>query len=74
MCCCLLQVPEDEIEAVQELPHLVDLKASDTADLKVLCGCLCDQQYVASIMSQSCMSEETYLIAPLAVHCAINYC
>ena len=35
MCSCLFQVPEGEIEAVQELPHLVDLKASEKADLKV---------------------------------------
>lgn len=28
-------MPEDEIEAVQELPYLVDLKASEKADLKV---------------------------------------
>ena len=49
MCCCLLQVPEDEIEAVQELPYLVDLKASEKADLKVHSACLCDLQYVASI-------------------------
>lgn len=34
MCCCLFQVPEDEIEAVQELPYLVDLNASENADLK----------------------------------------
>ena len=49
MCCCLFQVPEDEIEAVQELPYLVDLKASEKADLKVCCASLCTLQDVASI-------------------------
>jgi hypothetical protein len=33
---CLLQVPEDEIDAVHELPRLDDMKASQKADLKVL--------------------------------------
>ena len=30
------QVPEDEIEAITDLPHLDNLKAKDAGDLKVL--------------------------------------
>ena len=29
-------MPEDEIDAVHELPHLDDMRASEKADLKVL--------------------------------------
>ncbi len=35
-----MQVPEDEIDAVHELPNLVDMKASQKADLKVLTSAL----------------------------------
>ena len=31
-----MQVPEDEIEAITDLPYLADLKAKDSGDLKVL--------------------------------------
>ncbi len=55
-----MQVPEDEIEAVQELPYLVDLKASEKADLKVRTSGLSFASGRASICANpACPREHT---------------
>ena len=53
-------MPEDEIEAVQELPYLVDLKASEKADLKVCTSGLFFASGRASICANpACPREHT---------------
>ena len=42
-----LQLPESEIEAIESLPHLRELKSSEEADLKVCTAAILAERQVA---------------------------